>query len=569
MGVEHVGRFLSGRPLDGRLRTDARFLYPGTRALTPTGHASRWAMLAGWQRASVRLAVLSGAVSGAWGWVVAPTVTAVAACVAGAAGAGWSGWWVWTEVRSAQHHRTHVRPLALALARQFGLPDSTDPDRIVSVPRTFRTAPDPGPDGEGPDPDHPHAVVVRLPVTLVDGAEVRRTITRIVCGRLDLDPDGVAASWRMSGGTPSVTFTVIPGPPRRVTFGDIAAELARTDRPGAPVLGVAAGGRVVRVDLDSESPHIAISAGTGGGKSVLVKGIAAQLMHEGCQVVIADPKRFSLSLFRDLGVTYLRSAREIHDGLLTVRAELQRRYRLLDTVSAEEEDTVLAGLPRLVFLFEEQSIGMRQLTQLWAELRVKGDPKRSPALSAYDEILAAGRALRVHMITVCQLLTVSTTGGDPTARSNYGCRILARTPRAGWVMLAPEFAPFPRQSKIRGRMHVALADTLTEIQAPLWGNDDLRAWATSGPVTVPVTWNGGPGLRDTAGVTPQDRLYTLAEAAREPWCASTYDALRQAASRGRRAGTWPVGVVAGGVERFTAGQLRAALGVPTADGGDR
>src|SRR4051812_24078367 len=50
-------RFVSGRPLDGVARTDARFLRAGTRALTRTGYASRWAMLPGWRRAVVRLTV--------------------------------------------------------------------------------------------------------------------------------------------------------------------------------------------------------------------------------------------------------------------------------------------------------------------------------------------------------------------------------------------------------------------------------------------------------------------------------------------------------------------------------
>jgi DNA helicase HerA-like ATPase len=47
------------------------------------------------------------------------------------------------------------------------------------------------------------------------------------------------------------------------------------------VIGVAAGGRPVGVDLDSESPHTAVSAGTGAGKSNMLRVVAAQVMHHG------------------------------------------------------------------------------------------------------------------------------------------------------------------------------------------------------------------------------------------------------------------------------------------------
>src|SRR5262245_27929337 len=48
-------RYLSGRPLDGEARTSAGYLRPGRKVLHPSGHASRWAKLPGWQRQAWRL----------------------------------------------------------------------------------------------------------------------------------------------------------------------------------------------------------------------------------------------------------------------------------------------------------------------------------------------------------------------------------------------------------------------------------------------------------------------------------------------------------------------------------
>jgi len=65
------------------------------------------------------------------------------------------------------------------------------------------------------------------------------------------------------------------------------------------MLGLGAGDKPVIVSLREDSPHIACSAGSGAGKSVLAQTVAVQVLARGGQVVILDLKgshRWALGL---------------------------------------------------------------------------------------------------------------------------------------------------------------------------------------------------------------------------------------------------------------------------------
>jgi hypothetical protein len=55
-------------------------------------------------------------------------------------------------------------------------------------------------------------------------------------------------------------------PPDTVPFADpdVRAAVVKA-KPSAPLIGLSYGNRPVAVDLDRESPHVLLSAGTGGG----------------------------------------------------------------------------------------------------------------------------------------------------------------------------------------------------------------------------------------------------------------------------------------------------------------
>src|SRR5258706_6090802 len=70
-----VARYLSGRPLDGKRRTDATFLRYGTRTADPLARPLRWSYLPGWKRAAWRLGVPTVAAATGTAYALAPVLT--------------------------------------------------------------------------------------------------------------------------------------------------------------------------------------------------------------------------------------------------------------------------------------------------------------------------------------------------------------------------------------------------------------------------------------------------------------------------------------------------------------
>jgi DNA helicase HerA-like ATPase len=90
-------------------------------------------------------------------------------------------------------------------------------------------------------------------------------------------------------------------PPDTVRFADPDVRAAvEKAKPSAPLIGLTCGNRPVAVDLDRESPHVLLSAGTGGGKSSTIRALAAQLMHHGATTWVLDAKRHSHAWLRDV-----------------------------------------------------------------------------------------------------------------------------------------------------------------------------------------------------------------------------------------------------------------------------
>lgn len=565
-GPRWAFRYVTGRPLDGYLRTDSTFFRPGTRALTASGRSSRWAMLPGWQRACVRLVGPPATIAAMVGYASAPVPTSAAGVALAAEAARRTV----RGVRRARTRREYVEPLAAVLAGPLGQ-SPTRPQKWIHVPpelsrdtqrwdwmdrvslpprvaRVFRRK------GNGPEGR------IDIPITALGNREARNTVE--IALREKVHPD-LDVSWHTRGSRPYIAFRAAPRPPEHVPFAEVR-HLIEAAKASAPLIGMSATGPVA-IDLDTDAPHMAASCGSGAGKSVMLRGLIAQWLHLGVQVVILDGKRVSQSWCKDIpGVRYCRTGEQLSDALLEVSAEVDRRFNLIDAVPAEQEDTVDVG-PRIVVVFEEQNIGMQFIAEHWRQTKPRGAPNRPPAASALDHILCAGRQAKVHVVSVAQMFTVQAAGGNPAARENYGVRILARSTRKAWDMLAPECGPqYPRTSKRRGRVQLVLAGEATEVQATFWTVAEAREWATSGTVTVPATWNTPSDLRDNAVTVTSDRLWTLAEAAREEWCPSTYDALRQAVTRGRRAGTWPAGRTVSGTVKYTRAEILEGLGVAPA-----
>jgi hypothetical protein len=252
-------------------------------------------------------------------------------------------------------------------------------------------------------------VVFRYPPWFHATAGFRQQVVDLIASRLGInDP---VAIWRTSGAQPCVVVKARAKLPGVVRWAEVK-DLIKAAPDTAPVLGLGLGGTLIDADLEDDSPHILISAGSGGGKSALTRLIAAQALHHGGQVVILDFKRTSHNWAKQLsGVTYCRRIEEIHDALVVLAGIAEERNE-----AAEDPDAEIG--PRIWVIFEELNAASEMLRDWWAMTREKDSPKRSPAITALKHLLFMGRSARVHVVAIAQRLDAQLVGGG-SGRENF------------------------------------------------------------------------------------------------------------------------------------------------------
>lgn len=208
----------------------------------------------------------------------------------------------------------------------------------------------------------------------------------------------------------------------------------------APVLGVDGEGNPVSVDFDNDSPHILVSAASGGGKSVIVRSVIAQTLANGGKAVFLDLKRHSHRWAKNLpNVAYAQTLPEIGNALVSIGMEVHRRNEIVENHPGPIEEAPVGE--RLVIGFEELNATMGQLQEMNRKL-----PRGSyNAMDAFRDIMFMGRAAKVHIVAVAQFATAASMGG-PDIRENFSTRILIRYTKQAWTMLAydcglPQAAP--------------------------------------------------------------------------------------------------------------------------------
>jgi hypothetical protein len=554
-------RYLSGAHMDGISRSNAGWVTRGTRPAAGQTRITGWACLSRAERAAVRLLVTGGAGLAGWGEMTHPAATdhalagtAVAAGItaAGATGRGALNW---------RHRRNWIRPLHLVLEKPLGLPDGVRPQSYLRIPRDYPTRTDVG--------------RIKLPPEW--GGENRAAVASLVKEKLGLSD--VSVTFHMKGRTPYAELRQTPRPRGKAMFSDSdVRQLVAAAAESAPLIGLGPQDRVISVDLDAESPHVLVSASTGGGKSVITRTMVSQMLHNGGQAVVLDFKRHSHKWCRGLpSVRYCRDIGEIHRALVELGAEGHRRNIVVDEWDGSAEAPV--G-PRMGILLEEANATISKLKRYWAAVRDKDDPKESPAIDGLREILYMGRAVKMHVLLVAQSATANALGG-PEVRECFAVRILSRYTRNAWNMLVPEVQPIPRSTRHVGRAQVVLGGVAHETQVAFFTDREARDWALSGTVAAPIDGHqehgqgdtsrgaegssshvtGEPLLRDVAPprltlvkggpeaqvvppmpqTPPQVKRYTLAEACREGIVPLKPDALRSAKKRDTEKGEFPEG----------------------------
>jgi len=456
-------RWFTGLAWHGEPVTDAGWRRPATKALTKTGHASRFHHMPRWQRALWRTGPVAAVLSVLYGLAVNPAATKMGAAAAVAALAAFAGWRVWALARRRKHHRTWLTPLHMALAPAVGIPVANSPSSWLQV-----------------EPDRSRATLA-LPQAFAGDPRAKEQITRTVAAKLGLEQPEIA--WKLAGPSPGVTFTRSQPPPPDVKLHHVQKALDAAG-PDELVLGAGKKQAPVTASLASDSPHICLSVGSGGGKSVTGRLIGAQILHKGGLVAVLDYKMTSHAWARGLpNVAYADTIERIHRLLLWLEYEMERRNEVACAATDIEGEIHASVGPRLFVIAEEMNATMTQLRRYWARARAEDRslPTRSPAVDAFESLLFMGRQARMNMLAIAQMLSAKASGSGE-ARENMGTRILGRATVNNWRVLAPEH-PYPGKTTTPGRVYV-VTGAVRETQVAQISGAQARQMALTGTVAA-------------------------------------------------------------------------------------
>ncbi|WP_371634520.1 hypothetical protein OG693_39920 [Streptomyces sp. NBC_01259] len=497
----------------------------------PTGRARRWHYRPRIQRAAIRWGWTAAAAGESYLGITSPALAQGTLQTATGSAVVWSGYKTSEAALGFAHRRRVVRPLAKALSR----PLESDPVNIMrdlAVPvRTDRAS-----------------AVVTVPVP--DGWHGdRKAVESVVGARLGGDWE---ADWRMHQAPFTVQFTRSPEPPGMVKWADIQGAIA-DNSPGEVIVGLNSRSKPVRGDFVREEPMWGLSIGSGGGKSVFLWSVAAQLIAQGAEIVGIDPKYVSLDpLVGVPGVTIHNDPRNVEAMWQAIR---EFREELEDRFDQWTQDRSLEFV-RKVLILEEGNMFSDISKDYWREVKKKGDPASPPVWGDIAAILRMGRQANMNVIAVFQRMDDAATGGRGL-RDSFGFRMLGRFTWQAWRMLVGT-NPIPRSQKRRGRFIVVDGGAHTWVQAPYATEEEIRSFcltareAQGWSVTPDVTSRGAgesdqersdavsvtcdadaPRLvlvKDEPAEVPAPR-FSLAAAAREGIVPMTADALRQAKRR--------------------------------------
>lgn len=504
-------RFVLGRDLDGKRRTDARWSSPGTQTTEPYGQASRWASQTHRRRAKVRNGALVGLFLLVAGGVVSPADTAttvrVMVWLLGAA----LVWVVVEKCRRWSHVQTYIVRPAAGLADMLGIPRRTDPRLWVHVPTDHRTNPD-------------KQVTIDLLGGYTATAAQQKHHASVAAKLFHMDSPDWGINYESS--PPVMWFRACPQPPQLVLFEQVR-ELAEATPYEEFLFGLGSRMSPFSTSLTEDSPHVLASMGPGGGKSQFGKWMALQAIRKGSRVMIIDiVKRGASHKWAKgvRGVEIYRTPAAAHTALLELSELVETRCESYWNHGETGDDQ------QVLLIIEESNRTIRKLQSYWT--LGLGQTKTSEAVLAIEGILCVGREAKVNAVTFGQRMSAQASGGGD-ARETYGVRVGNRYSRQTARMLF-DCNPLPPSPKEPGRVQVVIGQTATQIQLPYLPDDDPAPleWALAG-AQVEVGESGTRTVRDLgkpadsevgkparAGIThltvvpdPSQELVTLSQAA--------------------------------------------------------
>jgi hypothetical protein len=490
-----LGRWFTGAAHHGKPITDAGWFRHGQRVLTTTGHATRWWHLPRWQRAAHRTGGTLAVVALTFGFLLDATVTVILLAAAVAAFASLAAYRAVIRSRMREARRSFLFPLHLAAHELAGIPRARRAESWIKPELDTKGA--------------VRSVTLELPAGWPSDTKDEAKLAAIVGAKAAIESPKVA--WRRDGPVPLLVLGDSPPPPGYVTMEKLLPELPKL-KAGELLLGVGKNEELITASMVTDSPHVAITAGTGGTKSNMGGWLLFQMLRLGAIGVVFDAKR-RLSYpwilkdgNRDLvqlpNMGYAYTVSQLHDGMAWLSDELDRRgdvaFAGMDTRGKVHANV---GAP-FVGLAEELNLAVPRLRMYHQENRPSGSSARSPAFTGLGETAFAGRQVRMHLILIGQMLTAEVTGSkDSSVRSQCGIKLLTRYELALWKMMCGD-VPMPPSPTQVGRFQAVTASGVKEVQTPELDPVMARELVLAGtigelPSGIPLSLvTGIPGLLD-------------------------------------------------------------------------
>lgn len=472
-----------------------------------------------------------------------PLALTVAGASVGAPGPWWvpaAGWWTALALAAAGYGALRLRSYLATRGffAEFIAPAGRVLAKALDHPYTDRWARQmvtlpPGWGEPVPEDELPKPVRIGLPPgTSLSGPQCKALAVSL--GAVLGMPEPVAV-WVLAGATPHLLLTPRADAPALVTWERVAAAVAAAD-VDKPVLGLAAGGRVITADYSDASPHQLISGASGTGKSVLMKALLTQRMHHGHGLVVLDYKRISHRWAHDLpGALYAWKIEDMHDLAVAIGAELN--WRIANVIEIEERGETFTPVNVLV---EEANILIDKLSGHWRKVKDSGDPPMSPAVEALKELIGAGREYEMFAHYAAQRASASIFGGNGgNQRESFSLVLLAKWKVQTWKMLAGGMKFLRWPGGARGLWCRLLDDEAVMFRVPFITDAQAREWAGSGVACPPTPLARLTGS-SAQSIPSEPELVTLSRAvSRLPGPALSLDALR---THSKRSAAFPAAV---------------------------
>lgn len=172
--------------------------------------------------------------------------------------------------------------------------------------------------------------------------------------------------------------------------------------------GVDARGNVLRSKC-KDSPHVALIAQTGWGKSVLSATIIEQMRVGGAEVMLFDGKGTDhpRALGRQPGVIWLSKESAEHVvGMTWLHDEMTERYRQVDADNDGPDSVKTFDFPPIIALVDELPSLRRAVAKL------DGKDKGRAFDSMLVDLLQKGRQARIHILLISTTLLVDAVPSD-------------------------------------------------------------------------------------------------------------------------------------------------------------